>query len=284
MAKALETFESPRRRRPKARLVAGVVETDGPGAERYALKAISRALEVLDAFPDGETNLSLMQLRHLKGFPEASLFRILLTLESKGYLVRNPDGSFHAAPKVILGRAYEVSENVRQLTRPYLQVLNGRFDETASMAYLYGERIQVVDTIQSFHEIRITNTLGRALPPHCSSMGKAILAFQQPEATDRIVQAYGLHRRTERTIVDREMLSEELAKIRANGYAVDDQESMLGGRCFGAPIFTDKTRAVAAISVSTPVVRLTPEREGAIVEALLEAAREATMTVQAAMV
>jgi DNA-binding IclR family transcriptional regulator len=263
---------------------AEVEANGGQGAERYALKAISRALDVLDAFPDGETSLSLMQLRHLKGFPEASLFRILLTLESKGYLVRNPDGSFHAAPKVILGRAYEVAEHMRQLTHPYLRTLNGRFDETASMAYLFGERIQVVDTIQSFHEIRITNIVGRVLPPHCSSMGKAILAFQSPEATDRIVQAYGLHRRTERSIVDRALLSEELARIRSRGYSIDDQENVLGGRCFGAPIFVEKTRAAAALSVSVPLVRLTSERESQIVEAMLAAAREASATVKAATV
>jgi len=80
--------------------------------------------------------------------------------------------------------------------RPELERLTRRFNETASMAYLYDDRIHVLDSIETFHEIRISNRIGRVLPPHCSAMGKAITAFQDRALAEQIVEVYGLSRRT----------------------------------------------------------------------------------------
>src|SRR4051794_24915746 len=139
----------------------------------------------------------------MSGIPEASLFRILLTLEHHRYLQRNPDGSYKMAPKVLFGTLYEHAENVRQKLHPLLINLNQRFDETVSLAYLFGDKIQVIDVLEAFKEVRVTNTMGKLLPPHCSSMAKAMTAFQPNDRIDRIVQVYGLVRFTDKTIVDR---------------------------------------------------------------------------------
>jgi DNA-binding IclR family transcriptional regulator len=121
----------------------------------------------------------------------------------------------------------------------------------------------------------MTNRPGRVLPPHCSSLGKAIVAFQDPALIDRMLEIYGLYRRTEFTIVDRRALAEEYAHIRACGYAFDREETILGGICISAPIKHLDNRVVAAISVSTPVIRMTAEREKAITEGLIETAARA---------
>ena len=64
------------------------------------------------------------------------------------------------------------------MVRPYLKALNSNLNETSSLAFLFEDRIQIIDTIETFHDIRITNTLqGRVLPPHCSSLGKAVAAL-----------------------------------------------------------------------------------------------------------
>src|ERR1700730_17057293 len=169
-----------RRRRPKDKI-------DGEGA---AVRAIARALDVLDCFTDEAPELSLKDIGEAVQLPESSLFRILLTLESKGYLIQNPDGTYRLPPKLLWGKVYDRAERLRSIIRPYLQALVRRFDETASLAYLYGDRIQALDTVETFHEVRITNKPGRVLPPHCSSLGKAIAAFQEPAAIDRVLEAY----------------------------------------------------------------------------------------------
>jgi DNA-binding IclR family transcriptional regulator len=214
------------------------------------------------------------------GLPESSVFRILSTLESRGYLLRTADGAYRLAPKLVLGLIHQRAERVRELARPFLKALNSSLNETASLAFLFEDHMQLIDTIETFHDIRITNTLGRVLSPHCSSLGKAITAFHSKELIDRWLRISGLFPRTERTIVDRSAVLADLENVRKKGYAVDREESVIGGICFGAPIFDERKQAVAAISVSTPVIRMSKEKEQETIRAVLGAARQASEAIQ----
>lgn len=263
-----------RRRRPKSG--AGASSPSVSFTAEYYSKAVGRALEVLDYFRDSETHLSLTDLSKLSGFPESSLFRVLTTLESHRYLQRNPDGTYRLAPKVLFGTLYERSERLREEVRPLLQQLNHRFDETVSLAFLFEDRIQVTDVVETFQMIRAGNVLGRVLSPHCSSLAKAITAFQPPNRIERITQVYNLVRFTEHTIVDRLALLSEYEKIRQAGWAIDNEESVLGICCYGAPLLDEGGFAVAAISVSSPKGRITPEREAEIIEELRKASASAS--------
>lgn len=247
----------------------------------YHPKAISRTLDVLDTFTDERPELTLKTLSQIIQMPESSLFRILMTLESRGYLVQGSDGAYRLAPKLLLGRSYERAEKIRHGVHSLLEALASRFDETASLAYLFEDRIQVLDTVESFHAIRMTNKPGRVLPAHASSLGKAITAFQPRAAVDRILEVYGLVRRTERTVVDRQVLLSEFEQIRAQGYAVDREESVTGGVCIGAAITIDGSPVVAALSTSTPIVRMSAQRELEITRAVLDAARQAAIILRA---
>ncbi len=186
------------------------------------------------------------------------------------------DGTYQLAPKLRFGWLIEQANVLRDKVRPELERLTQRFNETVSMAYLYDDRIHVLDCIETFHEIRISNRIGRVLPPHCSAMGKAITAFQDRALAEQIVEVYGLSRRTEFTITDRARLFDEFAQIRSTGIACDRQESILGGICYSAALHSAEGPVVAAISLSTPVVRMTPERDEETREAVLETAMRAS--------
>jgi IclR family acetate operon transcriptional repressor len=268
-----QTPVAQRRRRPKR--IEGVQKTFVNG-EQYQLKALARALDVLECFQDGETSLNLKEISALVDLPESSLFRILLTLKSQQYLLQNSDGSYRLPDKLLFGRLQERADRCRTTLRPYLSGLVSRFDETASAAYLFGDQVRVLDMLETYHEVRMTNRPGRVLPPHCSSLGKAITAFQEPALMERMIEVYGLVRRTEHSIVDRRALMEEYAAIRNQGYAFDRQETVLGGICIAAPVAGPDKRVVAAISVSTPLVRMTAERETEIRDTLIETARRAS--------
>ncbi len=251
------------------------VHPEVTSAPEYYSKVIGRALGILDFFSDPDTNLNLTELVQLSGIPEASLFRVLLTLEHHNYLQRNPDGSYRMAPKVLFGTLYGHAEKLKQKMRPLLVYLNQRFDETVSLAYLFGDKIQVIDVLEAFQEVRATNTLGKLLPPHCSSMAKAITAFQPQERIDRILKVYGLVRFTERTIVDRLAILKEYEKIKNQGWSMEREESAVGICCMGAPVFNENRNVMAAISVMCPLIRITPEREKEIRQELLKTSREA---------
>jgi DNA-binding IclR family transcriptional regulator len=191
--------------------------------------------------------------------------------------VQNPDGAYELAPRLLFGAIHDRAERVRRIIHPYLEQLARRFDETATSAYLYEDRVHALDTVESFHAVRMTNRPGRVLPPHASSLGKAIIAFQPPELVDRMLEVYGLVRRTGHTVIDRQTLLAEYTQIRARGYSMDREESVMGGICIGAPVTLDGPAVVAAVSVSTPVVRMTAEREIEITRAVLDMARQAAL-------
>ena len=257
-----------RRRIPKWALQSA---PDAAGNEQYYLRSIGRALDVLDCF-NGTAPLALKEISASTGLPESTLFRVLLTLEKHGYLDQAVDGTYQLAAKLRFGWLIEEANLLKAKARPELERLAHRFNETASIAYLYEDRIHVLDSIETFHEIRMSNRVGRVLPPHCSAMGKAIAAFQDRDLTDRILEVYGLSRRTEHTITDRARLFEEFELIRKSGVACDREESILGGICFGAAIQQAGRRVVAALSLSTPVVRMSTAREEETRKAVREAA------------
>jgi DNA-binding IclR family transcriptional regulator len=259
--------KSIRRRIPKWALHSNGAASN----EQYYLRSIGRALEVLDCF-DGKASLALKEIGVSTGLPESTLFRVLLTLEKHGYLKQAVDGTYQLAPKLRFGWLVEQGNILRDKVHPELERLAQRFNETASMAYLHDDRIHVLDSIETFHEIRMSNRIGRVLPPHCSALGKAITAFQDRALAEQIVEIYGLSRRTENTITDRSRLFEEFAEIRKSGIARDREESIMGGICYSAAIRPAGKPVVAAISLSTPIVRMTPERDGQTRKAVLEAA------------
>ncbi|MES2390758.1 MAG: IclR family transcriptional regulator [Acidobacteriota bacterium] len=258
-----------RRRIPKWALNSGKDHATG---QQYYLRSIGRSLDVLDCF-DGQSSLGLKEISRRAKLPESTAFRVLLTLEKHKYLIQNVDGTYQLAPKLLFGWLVNRANHVRDIARPEMERLANQFNETVSLAHLYEDRIHVLDSVETFHEIRIANRIGRVLPPHCSAMGKAITAFQDRRLADQILEVYGLARRTEHTIVDRNALFDDFTEIRRSGISSDREESTLGGYCIGAAIRSESEPVIAAISLSTPLIRMTPEREQQTRLAVLQTAQ-----------
>jgi DNA-binding IclR family transcriptional regulator len=257
-----------RRRVPKWALQNGDAS---PGDEVYYLRSIGRALDVLNCF-DGQTPLSLKEISARMRLPESTLFRVLRTLERHEYLQQDRDGTYQLSPRLIFGWLVRAADHVKEVARPEMERLVNAFNETASLAFLFDDRIHVLDCMETFHEIRMTNKIGRVLPPHCSALGKAITAFQQRALADRMLEVYGLTSRTEHTIVDRHRLFAEFSDIREHGVACDREESIRGGICFAAALRNNDRPVVAAVSLSTPAIRMDARRETEIKAAVLETA------------
>jgi IclR family acetate operon transcriptional repressor len=119
----------------------------------------------------------------------------------------------------------------------------------------------------------MANTVGRILPRHASSLGKAIAAVQREDVRDRLVRSYGIHRFTDHTITDEMELKREFERVRSRGYSTDADESVLEGMCFGAPILSANAAALAAISLSASKMRMRDEQlQKRVVAALRRAA------------
>ena len=243
--------------------VAARAPQASPGRERedkYFSKVIGKALDLIDILRASPQPLSLNELTLQLELTKSSVFRILHTLEVSGYIQRDSLGRYTAAEDLQASAPGQLRAALVDAAMPCLKELSREFQETVSLAMRFENRVEVVGTIESPHLIRMGNTVGRIVPPHASSLGKAIAAFQPEEMRERLVRSYGIHRFTEHTVTDEVALKAAFEQVRARGYSTDEEESVLDGRCFGVPVLDGGGRAIAAISISAPKSRIRDER------------------------
>jgi DNA-binding IclR family transcriptional regulator len=147
-----------------------------------------------------------------------------------------------------------------KVLRPFLEQLARETGETASLAVLDGEHAVYIEQVVSQNVIKGIPPTGSKLDLHCTAVGKVLLSSLSKETFERLVHEHGLPRRTANTIVDPVELCKELARVREQGYALDNEETEPGGRCVAAPIRDVQGRVIAAISITGPTTRLTLER------------------------
>jgi IclR family KDG regulon transcriptional repressor len=131
--------------------------------------------------------------------------------------------------------------------------LSYELSETINLGILNRGDVVYIDKAISNNNLRLDSPIGGRDPAHSTALGKSILAFLPKNAVDKYINEYGLIAKTKNTITDPERLHKELAIIKKQRYAFDNQEIVLGVECIAAPIFDNGMNPIAAISVSMPV-------------------------------
>lgn len=228
-----------------------------PTTRRYRIKVLEKALAVLDLFTDAPGELTLTQIGQRLRLSKPTTFRIVNVLEEADYLERAPGAQGYRLGLKLhrLGLLVESTTALQKLSHPFLQALAEKCDETVHLTVLNKGEALYLDKIEGKHSVRVVSRIGMRLPAHCSGVGKALLAHLPEEEVEAIVQERGLPGLTPSTITERGALAEELARIRARGYAIDNEEIELGLKCVAAPIRDATGRVVAAVSISGPKFR-----------------------------
>jgi IclR family acetate operon transcriptional repressor len=200
---------------------------------------------------------------------KTSAFRVLRTMESVGYLTSTGWGQYSLPLGTQSSVAMHFVARLLHVATPHVQELSRELHESASLAALFDNRVEVVTVVESSQAIRMSNVVGLIVPPNASSLGKAITAFQNDQRREKLLRSYGLWRFTEHTVVDRNELDREYSRVCGQGFAVDREETVSGGNCFGVPIRGASNEVAAALSVSVPKGRvLDAKHEKAIVAAV----------------
>ncbi len=249
--------------------------------DKYYSKVIGRALDILAVLRKHEHPMGLAEIASHVGLAKSSAFRLLHTLEVSSYVERTADGGYGLAADLRMwGDGKRVTDLV-DAALPHLRTLSREFGETITLAMHFDNRIEVVATLDSPHLIRMANTVGRILPPHASSLGKAITAHLPDDVVERLRRSYGNHRFTAHTITDEVALKQEYEAIRRQGYSLDVEESVLEGCCFGAPVNAPDGMAIAALSLSLPKMRLSDKAmQKGIIAAVRDAAAQTSKALQ----
>jgi DNA-binding IclR family transcriptional regulator len=237
--------------------------------------AVLRGLQILELLAGEKKRWSTTEISRKLKIPKSTASYLLHTLLERGYLVREADGVYRLGMKLLaLGAQALRGIEVRELALPILRRLTTETQTTAHLAVLEGAEVVYIERVPSPGFIQIDTWVGRRMPLHSTSVGKALAAFLPEEEAEALFQTTGLARFTPRTIITLPRLKQELKRIRESGVAIDNEENTPGVRCVAAPIFGSNERAVAALSLTGPVQQVTEELVGKIVEKVKEAARQ----------
>jgi IclR family acetate operon transcriptional repressor len=224
------------------------------------VQTIERVDQLLGILGRATQALSLGELAEAVGLPKGTTHRLLSSLVYFNYVQQEPvSRGYRLGFKLVTLGNYLLDQiDLRKVAQPHLLELAQRTEETANLAVLDRDEALYIDKIQlSSSGLHMTSRIGYRAPLHCSAMGKVLLAHQPDAEIDRIIARRGLPRRTAKTITDGAALKTHLHTVRAEGYAMDDEEHSNGVRCVAAPIRDTRGEIVAAISVSAPAVRVT---------------------------
>ena len=242
------------------------------------VQSIDRAFDLLERLADAGGTLGLSELSSASGLPLPTIHRLMRTLVNGGYVRQEPSRRYSLGSRLI--RLGDTSSRLLGAwLQPYLVELVTMTNETANLAILDGDEVVYIAQAPSPHQMRMFTEPGRRVRPHCTAVGKALLA-QLPDAEVRaILRRTGMPAITTTTITDPDALLEHLDVIRRQGYAVDDGEQEHGVRCFAVAIPDAPSRL--AISASGPQPRMSDEAASRIVPALQQIARAISASIAA---
>lgn len=241
----------------------------------YQLHSLARAVSVLEVLGESDTPLNLADLCRLMNLHKSTAHRSLMVLEQTGLIERTPENRFRLGLKLYeLGNRAVEQIDLRAHVKPYMDRLSTQIGETVHLSVLQKSSIVYLDKAGPTRKVCASSKIGTSNPVYCTSMGKAMLAFQPEEEIEQIIANIHFVRFTEKTLCTREDLLKSLEKVRRRGYALDDEEIELGARCIGAPIFNEDDRAIAALSVSGPTLRISVQSVPALADRLLRCCRE----------
>ena len=228
---------------------------------RYFIGSLAKGLELLGAFSNSSQPLSLKDLTERTGWNKGAAFRYAFTLQQLGYLHQDPiTKRYRPGVKVLsLGFAYLSGLGLTERAQSYLEELFQETGQPAHLAILDGSDIVYVSRRADRRLTSINVYVGARLPAFCTSMGKVLLAYLPREEARRRLASAPLTQHTPNTITKLDRLEAELERIRQQGYSSTDQELELGARSIAAPIRDASGEVIAAVNVSTLVVRVSRE-------------------------
>ncbi|MDH3639069.1 MAG: IclR family transcriptional regulator [Gammaproteobacteria bacterium] len=240
--------------------------------------ALDKALIVMDAVMTKDRPVSLAYLTEELSLAKPTIHRILRQLEQASLIQRAPQKDrYWIGPRLNALAAKTLGSRNQPLpTRSILERLVEKLGETCNLGILDQHEVVYLERVECNFPLRFELKIGSRVPAHCTAIGKLLLAHLAQDARERVLTASPLKRYTENTIVDRDKFDWELAKIRQQGYSTNDQEYVPGLIAVAVPITDAQNRAIAAVAIHAPTVRLDLKAAISHIPALQAAALQLT--------
>lgn len=225
------------------------------------VQSLGRALEMLDLLANAGGEMGVTELSRRLEVHKSTASRLLATLQEHGLVEQNPASEKYRLGYglVRLAGAVVAELDLARGARAVMQELADRSKETVNLALLQGDQVVNIDQITAPHLVVNVNWVGKQNPMHCTSTGKVLLAFARAEDRRRLLSK-PLQRLTQRTITDRSTLEKQLQRVSEDGYAFTLEELEVGLNAVASPVRDSRGEVIAAVSVSGPSYRVSPQR------------------------
>ncbi len=239
-------------------------------------RSIIRIADILNCFSIEEPVHNLTAISKRLGLPKSTSHRLLTTLVSQGFLMRDVHGRGYQLGYQLLhwGMVAQAALDLRTEALPIMRQLSRSVGETAILTVRDGTRGLYLEIVESAQPVRMTMQVGQRLRLHAGASSKVLLAFLPEVEIDQIISTIELLPLTSHTIADPTQLRSELAAIRRRGYATSFEETDLGAMGIAAPVYDRAGAAVAGIGIAAPLARIPPERVPEVAPAVIEAGQQ----------
>ena len=249
-------------------------QAGGPKAPHYPIESVDNALRLLLLFEEKQ-QVRLTEAATYLAVASSTAHRLLAMLQYRGFVRQNQSTRAYEPGPALGSIAFAIMRqmDVRSRARPALERLNKEFGETVHLGRLEGQYVSFLDSIESTRAVRVSSRVGRALPAHATSSGKATLSQMSSEELRRLYPHEALDRIADNTITSRTKLERALETVRRRGYALSNEESEDGVASVAVPV-ASPSGVLYAVNVSVPTHRMTRALRNKIAESLKSGADE----------
>ena len=217
----------------------------------YQNKSLEKALSILDCFSREQRELTASEIARTLGLNLSSIYPLLSTLEKFKYIVRKENGKYGLGINLIIkGNLVLSGLNLIEIARVPLHNLAHEYRGNAHLAILNNWKALIVDRSLASDRVFINSIIGFEIPLYCTSLGRALLAFLDPEEINSYLRSTEFRKFTPSTPIDPDTILKELNETRLRGYVIIDEEFTPGELCFAAPIFNSQGRVVASMNIA----------------------------------
>ena len=214
--------------------------------------AVERAMAMLEYLDGSRRGLNISEISRKLGIPKSSAHVIVVTLERLGYVQKREDSLHYTLGLKAygLGQGMLRGLSIAELAMPHMRALADRWRRPVHLAVPDGDQGVYIQKAEAPGLIQFDTYVGRRMDLHCTGVGKVLLAWGPPDILERLVAKPTYIRHTKNTIANSKALAKEVAAVRTQGWAIDDEEEELGVRCVAVPVFSAPGRFVAGLSVT----------------------------------
>ena len=242
---------------------------------KYQAPSVKKAFQILKLISESDGGVGISDLSKSLGMGKSTVHGITSALEELGTIIRDPVTKRYTLGFTLLelGRSAHSQIDLKDVARPVMEDLMERTQESVFIGVLNGERVTILDMVESRQDLRMTSTRGTTIPLLAGAVGKVFLAAMDDDRAEEIILKKGLPRFTEHSVSDLQQYLQAIKVAREKGYATDYEEYILGVRAVASPIRGDN-HLISAIWVVGFKTSLNDKKMETVIDATKESAEE----------